>query len=349
MYDNYFDDLEESAQQFRKLFEIGNTISPNETLLAEILENFYGYHIEEFSKEAYPDLVSIRSIYDPKTCKLLINRDLSTEQRTFTYGREIGYQFLQLKNRSYISSVIEVESFEQVLNNFRASYFAGAILINKSLLIDRLIYFFASPKWDSSMLLSIMKLFSVTPEVFMHRFTNIVSSHFKIKNLFYLRFNNQIDNELFYLNKEMHLTKLHTPHGTAMNEHYCRRWMSLTLLKDLENIQKQYGYNAEELICNAQISEYIDTENNYLVICLAKPSPPNLKINSSITIGFAIDDNLKSVVNFLSDSALTHRKVNETCERCGLENCAERMVAPVILQKRVAREKLKAAVANLIT
>ena len=348
MYDNYFEDLEESAQQFRKLFEIGNTTSPNETLLADILQNFYGYQIEEFTKEQYPDLVSIRSIFDPKKCKLLINRDLSTEQKTFTYGREIGYQFLQLKNRSYISSVIEVESFEQVLNNFRASYFAGAILINKNLLIDRLTYFFASPKWDSSMLLSIMKLFSVTPEVFMHRLTNIVTSHFKIKNLFYLRFNNQVDNDLFYLTKEMHLTKLHTPHGTVMNEHYCRRWMSLTLLKDLENSQKQNGYNPEELLCNAQISEYIDTENNYLVVCLAKPSPPNLSMNSSITIGFAMDDNLKSVVNFLSDSSLIHRKVNETCERCGLENCAERMVEPVILQKRVAREKLKEVVNNLI-
>ena len=146
----------------------------------------------------------------------------------------------------------------------------------------------------------------------------------------------------------MHLTKLHTPHGTVMNEHYCRRWMSLTLLKDLENIQKLNGYDAEELLCNAQISEYIDTENNYLVICLAKPSPPNHSINSSITIGFAIDDNLKSVVNFLSDSSLIHRKVNETCERCGLENCAERVVEPVILKKRLAREKLKQVVANLI-
>ncbi|MES2520258.1 MAG: XRE family transcriptional regulator [Bacteroidota bacterium] len=347
MYDNYFEDLEQSAQQFRKLFEIGNTTAPNEKLLAEILENFYGYHIEEFSKEEFPDLVSIRSIFDPKSSKLLINKDLSTEQKTFTYGREIGYQFLQLKKRSYISSVIEVESFEQVLNNFRASYFAGAVLINKNILVDRLTYFFASPKWDSSMLLSIMRLFSVTPEVFMHRLTNIMTSHFKIKNLFYLRFNNQVDNSLFHLTKEMHLTKLHTPHGTVMNEHYCRRWMSLTILKDLENIQKQSGYRSEEILCNAQISEYIDTENNYLVICLAKPSPPNKKMNSSITIGFAIDDNLKSIVNFLSDSSLTRRKVNETCERCGLMDCQERMVEPIILQKYQARQKLKEAVAKL--
>ncbi|MEA5139495.1 helix-turn-helix domain-containing protein [Arcicella rigui] len=347
MYDNYFEDLEQSAQQFRRLFEITPTTSPNEKLLAEILENFYGYHIEEFSKEEYPDLVTIRSVYDPKTSKLLINKDLSTEQKTFTYGREIGYQFLQLKKRSYISSVIEVDSFEQVLNNFKASYFAGAILINKNILVDRLTYFFASPKWDENMLLSIMRLFNVTPEVFMHRLSNLMTSHFKINNLFFLRFNNQVGDDLFYLTKEMHLAKLHTPHGTALNEHYCRRWMSLTVLKDLEKSQKENGYNPEEVLCKAQISEYIDTGNNYLVICLAKPSPPNLKMNSSVTLGFAIDDNLKSIANFLPDSSLIHRKVNETCERCGAVDCADRMKPPYVLQKRQAREKIKEAILKL--
>ncbi|MCU0468877.1 MAG: helix-turn-helix domain-containing protein [Arcicella sp.] len=349
MHDNYFEDLEEAAQQFRKSFEISPTTSPNEKLLRNVLENFYQYRIEEFTLEQYPDLVNIRSIYDVKTNKLLINSTLSTEQKAFSYGREIGYQFLQLKNRPMISSVLEVESFEQVLNNFKASYFAGAILINKDILIGRLTYFFASPKWDSDMLLNIMRLFSVTPEVFMHRLSNVMTSHFKNKNLFFLRFNNQIDNQLFHLTKEMHLTKLHTPHGTALNEHYCRRWLSLTILKDLENNQKQIGYNPEEVLCKAQISEYIDTENNYLVICLAKPSPPNKSINSSITLGFAIDDNLKSTVNFLGDNALIHRKVNETCERCGVENCVERMVPPTILMKRKARQKTKEAIARIIS
>ncbi len=349
MHDNYFEDLEEAAQKFRNLFEIPATTSPNEQLLKGILESFYQYRIEEFTPEQYPDLITVRSVFDPKNNKLLINKTLSTEQKAFSYGREIGYQYLQLKNRPMISSVLEVESFEQVLNNFRASYFAGAILINKDILVGRLTYFFASPKWDAAMLLNIMRLFSVTPEVFMHRLSNVMTSHFKIKNLFFLRFNNQVDHDVFHLTKEMHLTKLHTPHGTAMNEHYCRRWLSLTILKDLENEQKVNGYNAEEVICKAQISEYIDTENNYLVICVAKPSPPNQIVNSSITLGFAIDDNLKSSVNFLGDSALPHRKVNETCERCSLIDCKERVVEPIILQKRQAREKLKAAVTKLTT
>ncbi len=347
MYDNYFEDLEEAAQQCRKLFEITPTTSPNEKLLGDILQNFYKYKIEEFSKEQYSDLVNIRSIYVPKEHKLLINNNLSTEQKAFTYGREIGYQYLQIKNRPNVSSVLEVDSFEQVLNNFRASYFAGAILINKNMLIDRLTYFFASPKWDENMLLSIMRLFNVTPEIFMHRLSNLMTSHFKINNLFFLRFDNQVDNDLFHLTKEMHLAKLHTPHGTALNEHYCRRWISLTILKDLEKIQQEKGYNDEEILCKAQISEYIDTGNRYLSIALAKPSPPNKTMNGSITVGFAIDDNLKSIANFLSDATLPRRQVNETCERCGLLNCAERVKQPFILEKKLAKERVKMAIGAL--
>ena len=347
MYDNYFEDLEEAAQQFRKLFDITPTTSPNEKLLGDILQNFYKYKIEEFSKEQYPDLVNIRSIYVPKEHKLLINSNLSTEQKAFTYGREIGYQYLQIKNRPNTSSVLQVDSFEQVLNNFRASYFAGAVLINKSMLIDRLTYFFASPKWDENMLLSIMRLFSVTPEIFMHRLSNLMTSHFKINNLFFLRFDNQVDNDLYYLTKEMHLARLHTPHGTALSEHYCRRWISLTILKDLEKNQKEKGYNDEEVLCKAQISEYIDTGNRYLVIALAKPSPPNKSMNGSITLGFAIDDNLKSIANFLSDATLLRKKVNETCERCGLLDCEERVTPPVILEKQLAKAKVKVAIEAL--
>ena len=347
MYDNYFEDLEESAQQFRKLFDITPTTSPNEKLLGDILQNFYGYQLEEFSKEQYPDLVNIRSVYVPKENKLMVNTNLSTEQKAFTYGRELGYKFLQIKNRPDVSSVLEVDSFEQVLNNFRASYFAGAILVNKNILIDRLTYFFASPKWDENMLLSIMRLFNVTPEIFMHRLSNLMTSHFKINNLFFLRFDNQIDNDLFYLTKEMHLAKLHTPHGTALNEHYCRRWVSLTILKDLEKIQKEKGYDDEEILCNAQISEYIDTGNRYLVIAMAKTSPPNKTMNASVTLGFAIDDNLKSMANFLSDASLPRRQVNETCERCGLMDCNERKKAPVVLEKQLAKERVKMAIGAL--
>jgi XRE family transcriptional regulator, fatty acid utilization regulator len=344
-HDNYFEELEESAQTFRKLFEINNTTSPNDILLKEILQNFYQYHIEEYTAEQYPQLSQIRSIFDPNTNKLLINKALSSEQKAFAYGREIGYQYLQLKNRPLISSVIEVNSFEEVLNNFKASYFSGAVLINKNILIDRLTYLFASPKWDATMFLSIMRLFNVTPEVFMHRLSNLMPKYFNIKNLFLLHFDKNTTEKSFHLTKEMHLAKLHTPHGKASREHYCRRWLSLTLLEDFELEQKMKFKEKENLLCKAQISEYIDAQNNYLVICIAKASSPKKHINSSVTIGFTIDDTLKSMISFLNDSALLHKKVNETCERCGLTDCQERAKSPTILQQQQTKSIIKNFVA----
>jgi hypothetical protein len=100
-------------------------------------------------------------------------------------------------------------------------------------------------------------------------------------------------------------------------------------------IQKEEGYDPEKVLCKAQVSEYIDTNNHYFVMSLAKPSPPNKKMNSSITLGFAIDDNLRSMAQFLNDPALPRRKVNETCERCGAVDCAERMKPPLVLEKNI--------------
>jgi XRE family transcriptional regulator, fatty acid utilization regulator len=346
-HDNYFPDLEEAAQSFRKLFDISHTTSPNEKLLRDILQNTYEYNIEEFTAEQFPDLVSIRSIFNQKTNKLLINKGLSPDQKAFVYGRELGYQYLKITNRSYVSSVLEAESFEQVLHNFEASYFAGAILINRNILIDRLTYFFASPKWDDSMLLSIKRLFSVTPEVFMHRVSNVLSSHFKINNFFFIRFNRTIGDDKFHVTKEMHLSKLHTPHGTALHEYYCRRWLSLTVIQEVERQIKTKELLKEEVICRTQVSDYLDTENSYLMIGLAKASSFEKNTISSFSFGFVIDDALKNVVNFLNDNSLPKKQVNQTCERCRLFDCAERVKPPIILEKQLAKERVKGTIGAL--
>lgn len=347
MNDNYFDELEQAAQQFRKIFEISTTTSPNESLLLEILQNFYGYNIEVFSEHTFPEFATVRSIYIPKNAKLMIHQDLDSQQKAFIYAREIAFQFLQLKQRSVVSPVLEINSFEEILNNFKASYLAGAILINKNILIDRLTYFFASPKWDENMLMSIMRLFSVTPEVFLHRVSNLMASHFKISNFFLFRFNHDKKSNQFSLKKEIHLTKLHTPHGVAATEHYCRRWISINILEDLAKIQYEMAPNSNELICKAQVSDYTEAGNQYFVISLAKASPPNFTINSSITLGFSIDDELKSMFKFLPDSSVQHQYVNETCERCTIADCSERVSTPHILEKQRIVQQMKTTLDKL--
>ncbi|RIV23867.1 XRE family transcriptional regulator [Fibrisoma montanum] len=349
LHNNYFEDIETVAADFIRN-HAGNeplTEPPfDEGRLRRILEEEFSYRIDEFSEVDYPALAGIRSLVLPGSpTVLLINRSLEPSQRAFTYGREVGFRVMQLTNRPLISSQTEAESFEQVLNNYKATYFAVAILVPRPLLITGLASFFARPTWEPQALLDLMNRFDATPEVFMHRISNVMPSHFGIDQLFFLRFDNAVTDNRFVLAKELHLAKLHNPHGT-INEHYCHRWVSLTLLQDLARQQQAGSWDGQPL-CGGQISEYMDTSNRYLILTVAKPSPPRAGLNSSVTLGFAIDDRLRALVRFLDDPQLVRRAVNETCERCGALDCLERAAPPVVWKKRRRNEQIKQELAML--
>lgn len=345
MHDNYFEDLEAAADQFLKSFHPAQ----NRPISAEWLEGFlttqFDYKLEEYDQHSQPELISLRSVYIPKKNKLLINKELGSEQRIFTLAREVGYQYMKIKNRPLMSTAIEVNSFDEVLNNFKASYFARAILMNRQVMIRKLEDFFNRKHWNGDAFLAMIQTFNVTPEMLLHRVSNLMTSHFGIKQLFFLRFNNKPGENRFYLTKEMHLAKLHNPHAT-LGEFYCRRWVALTSLQTLAKLQTDGTWEGDPL-CHAQISTYIDSGSEYLVISLAKPSPPSTN-NSSVTLGFAIDDQLRKVVSFLKDPALPKRNVSESCERCPATDCQERMRSPYLLEKRIQKETLMAKLAEVL-
>jgi Zn-dependent peptidase ImmA (M78 family) len=192
MYDNYFPDIEAFAIQFLAQNSSNASLSEpfiSASFLEQCLVKNYQYQIEEFDENSYPALMSLRSVFLPKENKLLINKHLSTEQRAFTFGRELGYQFMHIENRPLMSSSFEADSFEQVFNNFRASYFAGAVLINRQLLINEIEILFAKPNWDNALFLNMLQKFNTTPERFLLRMTTVLPSHFGIQQLFFLRFN----------------------------------------------------------------------------------------------------------------------------------------------------------------
>ena len=75
-------------------------------------------------------LQQLRSLTIPGLpARLLLHHRLGNEQQAFALGRELGYQALRLQIRSYTASWVEVKSFEQVLNNFKASYFSSVLLL----------------------------------------------------------------------------------------------------------------------------------------------------------------------------------------------------------------------------
>ncbi|GAB4020528.1 helix-turn-helix domain-containing protein [Spirosoma koreense] len=342
LLDNHFPEIEADADRFLAEFApaTGN-VRPQpvtETLLSNLLKTRYAVHIEYFDPLTQPELVSLRSVFRPETRTLHLNAGLSVEQRSFILAREVGFEFMHLKNRPYTYSWVEAESFEQILNNYKASYFAGAILIRRDALVAKLEDLFARDTWSNDAFLQLIAEFGATPERFFYRLSNVLPSQFGIDQLFFYRFNHVPGQTTFQLTKEMHLSRQQGPRG-IVDEHFCRRWIAWTILQELQFMQQQKGFDGT--LCRAQLSEYADSGLQYLIISVAHPFQPQFQQNMSVSMCFAVNDTLKQKMKFLaaphSIAALTDipfRVVNQTCERCGIFDCRERVAAPTVLQKK---------------
>ena len=347
LHNNYFEDLEEAVEKFCERHEWAKEDPVPYNRLVDYLTKAYSYIIEESSFENYPDLKGFRSIYVPgKPPRLIINEHLLESQKAFVLGREIGYNELNLKERALTSSWLQVDSFEQVLNNFKASYFAGALLLKTSDLNKRLHQFFQRKKFDADALGQMMDDFKATPEMFAHRITQVLPHHFDLDQLFFLRFNNTTHSEKYFLTKELHLSRLHNPHGVAHSEHYCRRWITISLLQDLARKIRIGTY--EKPIIGAQFSHYHNTNSEYLCITIARPLSLASDNNSCVTLGIEVNDAFKEKVGFWNDSDIPRRTVNETCERCPIEDCDERAAEPVFYEEEQKKERRVMALHQLM-
>ncbi|MCI0614581.1 ImmA/IrrE family metallo-endopeptidase, partial [bacterium] len=334
MHGNYFSDIETAAEKYTAdhKIKIQRTIPMQN--LAAILRREYGYIIDEITLIHYPELKRFRSIYaDGSPPRLILNPKLFPSQKAFLIGREIGYRWLGLKEHPVTSSWLKIESFEQVLNNFRASYFSGALLLNQQLLHQDLIRFFGKKRWNGEHLLSIMRGYNATPEMFFYRLSQLVPKLFSLHEMFYLRFNNKAGSDVYELTKELNMSRVMAPHGIGLNEHYCRRWLSIQLLKNLSAKSKK---SQDQVLVSAQRSFFIDSQAEFFVITLARPLVLTEDTNSSISIGFLINDALKENIRFWNDPAIPRVDVNETCERCRLTKaeCAERDAPPTIYKRQ---------------
>lgn len=332
LHDNYFDSLEGAAQTFLEKHDWSELPTVSYEKLKTLLEDEHSYEIIESAFEDQPELQAFRSVFVPgKQPKLFVNDQLIDNQKAFVLGREVGFAILGLEERALTSSWIKVESFNQVLNNFKASYFSGAILMNSYTLVRKLQAFFNKDGWEPKALLDIMNYFDTTPETFTHRLTQILPHYFGLDQLFFLRFHNRPGSQKYKLSKELHLSQLHNPHRVNPSEHYCRRWVTVTLLQDLAD-SNLHDAGSEPLI-DIQRSQFYGTDNEYLCISMARPLALSSDTNSCITLGLLYNDALQKNVNFADDSAIRARVVNESCERCPIPDCRERAAEPIISEQ----------------
>ena len=112
------------------------------------------------------------------------------------------------------------------------------------------------------------------------------------------------------------------------------------MLKEIEKKRK-----LKEPVVGIQRSRYHNSENEYLVISVARLIECIPNQNNSVSIGIMINNELKKKINFWNDESVPLKIVNQTCERCTIENCEVRAVPAVHIEKerkiQLAEEKLK--------
>ena len=121
---NYFEEIEEAAVRFAASSGLPVNGAIQYDMLANLLEKKYGCTIVPDGLAGYPDLDEIRCIFNPSKKQLLLNVRLNERQRIFHLAKELGFQVLGLKERPLASSFTRITSFESVLNNYKAAYFA---------------------------------------------------------------------------------------------------------------------------------------------------------------------------------------------------------------------------------
>ena len=338
---NYFEEIEQAADDFVEKNNLPDNGGVPSALLGDILKTQFGYRIDDKGLDKYPELQSLRSVFNPNKKRLLVNSRLNERQRAFQLAKELGFNVLAVKERPLASNLLRVNSFEETLNNYRAAYFAVAILVNRRAFVRDIGAFFKQEKWDGQLLLDMMAKYQASPEVLFQRF-NVLTNDFRLDKVFFQRFIHDLDRDGFDIDKELHLNRRHQPHASGLNEHYCRRWLSLTLLRNLQEQQRQgISLTHPNLLTGVQRAAFLDSGEEYLCIAVAKPGYPTIGRNVSVTLGVLLDDHAKRTIRFWNDPAIPRITVNIACERCALAGCAERAAPPTTVQKREERKKMQ--------
>ncbi|MCA9970933.1 MAG: ImmA/IrrE family metallo-endopeptidase [Anaerolineales bacterium] len=351
IHENYFPELEQAALDFTAEFGQPYTFAADGPValatLQTILQERYGYRLDDTTMAARPELAGYRSVLVAgERPLLLINPGLYPRQVKFLLARELGYQFLGLAERSTTSTPNEVHSFTQLLNDYKAAYFGGALLMPRAALLADLRRFFALPTWQPQALADLLTRYDVTPEMLFYRFSELIPQHFGIKTHF-LRFHHVGDQ--LRLIRHLNFNQLMVPSGIGLQEHYCRRWLSARLLRDMRAAQAAGDAWERFPLPGIHVSRFVNGTDQFVALGFVRSLVLSPGVNSSVTLGFRLTPDLPQTVRFLNDPAIPHEIINETCERCPLTaaECSVRAAPPTVLQAQQRRQAREAALAAL--
>ena len=123
MHSNYFEEVEELAEQFVLEQKWTRLFLPTREELIETLHQLHSVDAREEDFSKYPELTDQRFIFLPgKSSQLLLNNQLVPSQHVYYLALQIGYSELKIRKRIRTSPHQQFDSFDQVMDNFRASF-----------------------------------------------------------------------------------------------------------------------------------------------------------------------------------------------------------------------------------
>lgn len=342
---NYFEELEKAATAFRTTF-LDKDKKILSTDLELILEKKYGYTIDKKSLGNTPELHQIRSVFIKDKKTLLVQKSLEEAQLTLILAKELGFQYLNLEHRPYYNPFRSPNSFEPVLSNFKTTYFAAALLMEEQKMVKTVAKFCQNNSFNANILTQNILENNVTPETFMFRLTTIMPQHFQLKQLFFIRIKSEPLADFHTMDKVLHLNQPQLPHSNKVHEHYCRRWLAIQTLQNIQN-QREQG-RKPQLVTQAERNTYKGMDDDYLVVAMAIPAGLFQEKDVSVAFGVLMDDDLKKKVKFAAHKSIKKRIVSTTCERCAIEDCKERVAPPSAYEKRQQWKQAQAKLKELI-
>ena len=347
IHENYFPELEDAAAGFVKEFGLESRTPITLGVLRDLIQDSFDYELENETLAADLSLRGYRSIFVQKQRpRLFVNRLLRPRQVKFLLAREIGYHYLDLKERSSTSSPDRVDSFQQVLNDFKASYFAGALLLPLESVRADMHELFSQEIWRPQLLLDMLDRYQITPEMLLYRFSELAGQFFGL-GLHFLRLH-RVEGR-YQVIKRLNMSRLPIPSGLALREHQCRRWLNARLLRTIDEKRETEQIHERPLI-GVQMSEFLESQDRYLSLGFARPLILSPQVTSSVVVGFRVEPDLAQVIRFARDPAMPSTIINKTCERCPLsaEQCEVRAAEPLILREQQLKQDRREAVEQLM-
>ncbi len=351
MHANRFPDLEAVAEALRAGLGFAADAVPEADHLRAALETEHGYRVDTERLPASPDLASFRSVLaGPADARVLyVNGALHREQLAFLYARELAFLALDARDRPLTSSWMKVQRFDQVLDNFRGSYVAGALLLPAALVDAELQRLAAMETWDEATVLGWLARFRSTPEMLFHRLTQRLPDAIGLDELFFLRFHHDVDTDAYRLTKTFNLSGVAVPHRVSADEHYCRRWPALQALDRLNAQQREAagsGADDDRPVVVAQREHFVDGvdgDADFFSVAVARPLALLGGANSAVELGLRRTRAVGRRVSVWNDPTLPDLDVGLTCERCPLTTCRERAAPAKVLLDEADAARRQAA------